>query len=127
MRRNWSFQKSLPAFIVAMSITMIIDAGSASAQSRRQNLWPDISGSDIVAIKAVTEKMLRLTPEIEYGEWQNPESGSSGEVWLQSSPYHEGRICRELRHVVLHDTGLSDRFTVVRCLHEDGRWLIENE
>lgn len=128
----------LPKFSYASARTLLITSlalvfvagvfavGSAEAQYNWHSSLPDLTDTDLIEIQTVTSRMLMETPEIEKGRWRNMKSGTQGEVTLTRSFESDGRICRELSHVIRYDmAGRSDRFTVIRCLHEDGRWMIE--
>lgn len=126
-----SRQKTISHWCTTWCAMLLLAALQSPANAQPRSNWhgqmPDLSASDIEAIKTVTSRMLLAEPEIEEGRWHNPRSGNSGTVWLHASFERDGRICRELRHELIYDAGVSpDQFAVTRCLHGDGRWMIED-
>jgi surface antigen len=82
------------------------------------------SGPDQALLETNVTEALNSTADGEVRHWQNPNTGSSGEIAILKSLDQQGKRCRQTR-ITNRARGYSEAKTdFLFCLEPDGRWKV---
>jgi len=82
------------------------------------------SGPDLALFESNTVEALNHTADGDVRRWQNPKTGSSGEIGVVKSLDRDGKRCRQTR-VTNRARGYAEStFDLLFCREADGTWKV---